>query len=304
MLALLARLALALELTAYVGVGWLLHRQAGWHPVALVMAAVACALGVRLLLVCFTCAMGGWVHRSPRCVAHELGAAGTLAYVLGEYRALLEDNLVNLPWERLVVRADPPARPSSRLPVILVHGYFSNRGFFRQLVPALEAEGIAPLFAPNFNVIFEDIEHFATELHQEIERIATATGQPRVILACHSMGGLAARRYVMEHGAARIERLVTIATPHHGTAMAALGLGANARQMYQHSAFLQALEASEGATPPSFPAISIYSPHDNLVAPQETSRLPWARNIALPGLGHVAILRSWALIVALRDELR
>ena len=35
---------------------------------------------------------------------------------------------------------------------------------------------------------------------------------------------------------------------------------------------------------------SIWSAHDNLVAPQETSRLEGAKNIALAGLGHVAIL--------------
>jgi hypothetical protein len=49
---------------------------------------------------------------------------------------------------------------------------------------------------------------------------------------------------------------------------------------------------------------SIYTPHDNLVAPQETSVLPWAKNIAIPGRGHVDILGAAQLVDVLVMELR
>ena len=49
---------------------------------------------------------------------------------------------------------------------------------------------------------------------------------------------------------------------------------------------------------------SIYTPHDNLVAPQDTSRLSWARNIAIPGRGHVDILASERLSAIVLKELR
>lgn len=304
MIALLVRFSLAAELASYLVVGWMLHHYAGWPVAAVVGAAFASSLGVRLALVCFTCTTGGWFQRTPRVAEHYLGAAQTFRYVLGEYRALLEDNYVNLPWERLVLRRDPVPAPGPATPIILVHGYFSNRGFFRHVARVLDGGGFGPVHAPNFSVILQDIEHFADELHEAIERIALASHAQQVILVCHSMGGLAARRYVRDHGERRIARLVTIATPHQGTAMATLGLGANARQMQRGSAFLRALADSEAARRPGFPATSIYSPHDNLVAPQDTSRLPWARNVALPGLGHVAILHSPALFAVLVDALR
>lgn len=120
---------------------------------------------------------------------------------------------------------------------------------------------------------------------------------------CHSMGGLAARRYLVDHGDARLDRLITIASPHHGTALASLGIGANARQMRRGSEFLRGLEAAEARTQRAFPATSIYSPHDNLVAPQDTSRLPWAQNLAIPGLGHIDILASERMYRALLKEL-
>jgi hypothetical protein len=85
---------------------------------------------------------------------------------------------------------------------------------------------------------------------------------------------------------------------------ARFGLGANARQMMRGSAFLAALRELEADGRHACHVTSIYTPHDNLVAPQETSRLPWARNIAMPGRGHVEILGSAELLQALIAELR
>jgi hypothetical protein len=72
--------------------------------------------------------------------------------------------------------------------------------------------------------------------------------------------------------------------------------------MREGSEFLAALEASE-AQGARVEALSIYSPHDNMVAPQASSRLPWARNVALPGLGHISIAQSQALLRVLLPEL-
>jgi hypothetical protein len=45
-------------------------------------------------------------------------------------------------------------------------------------------------------------------------------------------------------------------------------------------------------------------PHDNLVAPQDSSILPRARNVAIPGRGHVDVLESKRLVELLFEELR
>jgi triacylglycerol esterase/lipase EstA (alpha/beta hydrolase family) len=296
----LARVVLAgllLEIVVYASVAAWLHLGRGWSMAALAMAAVAVALLARLLLVGFTFSLG-WLHRSPREPAHRITAGATLRMVLREWRAVLADNFAYLPFERVALRADRP-RPSAQPPVVLVHGYLSNRGYFRPLVRSLESrDPHRAVFTPTFSVLFTTIERFAAELHEAIESVVRVTGQPRVILACHSMGGLAAREYLRAHGPSRVERLVTIASPHHGTAIAALGLGQNARQMGRRSAFLQRLAASEGEGGPGVDAVSIWSAHDNLVAPQEASRLPWARSVTLAGIGHVSILSSPALFEA------
>ena len=99
-------------------------------------------------------------------------------------------------------------------------------------------------------------------------------------------------------------KLVTIASPHFGTVHARLGGGPNARQMHRGSRFLLELGEKEGEKGPACRVVSIYSPHDNLVAPQQTSRLPWATNIAIPGRGHIDILSAPELIRIIVEEVR
>ena len=70
------------------------------------------------------------------------------------------------------------------------------------------------------------------------------------------------------------------------------------------SPFLQALARDEAARLPRVPTTSIYSVHDNLVAPQETSRLEWARNVAVAGVGHVAIIGWEPMFELVLEELR
>ena len=304
MLARALRIAQLLELAACLLAGGWLHASRGWGPLAVALGTVAWFLGIRLVLVLFSNGLA-WIYRTPRAAGEEIGLAGTLRLLLGEWRALLLANLVYLPWEDAAVRPDPPAAPAERIPVVLVHGYFANRGYFRPLLQSLESLGIAPIFVPTCDAALgAPVEAFADELHACIERIVARTGQPRVVIVGHSLGGLAGRTYLVRHGTRRVERLVTLGTPHHGTVLARLGPGANARQMEPRSRFLQELERDEARAAGRPPTLSIYSRHDNMVFPQATSRLEAARTVAIPGVGHIAMLRSPLLLQVLVAELR
>ena len=297
------RIMLALELAAYAAIAHWLHFVFGWSYARLAVVAIAALFLSRLAMVTLSTSLGHFA-RAPRPATHHIGTAAAIALVLREWRAVLANNFVYLPWHEYTMRKDPELAPTADIPVVLVHGYFSNRGYFRKLVQRLEARGVGPVFTPNFSAAFATIEDFVAELHREIERIAAATGQQKVVLVCHSMGGLAARAYLCSHGSARVKKLVTISSPHHGTVHALLGAGANARQMHRRSKFLQELCEKEARRAAGCGVTSIYSTHDNLVAPQETSRLEWAKNVALPGFGHLDILRSPRLAQVLLEELR
>jgi triacylglycerol esterase/lipase EstA (alpha/beta hydrolase family) len=114
------------------------------------------------------------------------------------------------------------------------------------------------------------------------------------------MGGLAARAYLRRRGATRVAGLVTLAAPHHGTEIARLGLGCNARQMEPNSEWLRSLNAQP---PPPIPIASIWSRDDEIIDPPDTSRLPDARETILSGIGHMAMAFSPTVLACVDAEL-
>lgn len=302
MFANIVRLALAVELAAWAALGTWLAQHREWSAAAAIAAVVAGPMAVRLGVVCITFGLS-WLARSPRAPGELLGLAGTLALVAGEWWVMVRNNFVWLPFERAVLRDDPPLAPSARVPVILVHGYLSNRGTLCVLARALDGAGIGPVFVPSLPAVLAPIETFAAHLERVVREVTEKTGRPRAILVCHSMGGLAARAYLKAHGPARVAGLMTLGTSHHGTVLAALGPGRNGRQMRIGSEFLRDLARGEGAKGPGCEALSIYTVHDNLVAPQDSSRLDWARNVAIHGVGHLAMILDARVHRAVLEEL-
>lgn len=283
MFANLVRLALVAEACAWGGLWtWL----GATLPAALAATLAGAAL-LRLAIVALSFALS-FAARSPRAPGERLGPVATLALLAGEWGAMLANNFLWLPLERAILRPDPLPARAARLPVIVVHGYFSNRGTVSALVRVLDRAGAGPVLAPSLPAVLAPIATFARHLGRVIDEVNAATGS-RVILVCHSMGGLCAREYLRTHGASKVAGIVTVGSPHHGTSLAALGAGRNAREMRRGSGFLAALAQAEAGGAPC-PALSVYTMHDNLVAPQDSSRLAWARNAAIAGVGHVAML--------------
>jgi triacylglycerol esterase/lipase EstA (alpha/beta hydrolase family) len=99
-----------------------------------------------------------------------------------------------------------------------------------------------------------------------------------------------------------VARVITLGTPHHGTALARFGLGQNAFQMRDDSAWLRALASNEDAAVRAL-VTSVYTHHDNIVSPQESSRLEGARNLEFGGVGHVALGSNPRVLAAVMQEL-
>ena len=174
-------------------------------------------------------------------------------------------------------------------PVLLVHGYGANGGFWAHLAAQLEAQGFSHATV-DLEPVFGDIDDYALQLEQAVQALLAASGSAKVVIVAHSMGGLAARAWLRRFGAAHVARIITLGTPHHGTDLAHMGPGHNARQMRRGAEWLAQLDADDRAQRSLF--TSIYSYHDNIIAPQDSCHLPGARNIALPGIGHVAMGRD------------
>jgi triacylglycerol esterase/lipase EstA (alpha/beta hydrolase family) len=227
-----------------------------------------------------------WIWRTPRPPNAQLDFAGSVRLFVGEVLAVaMSWPLIAL--HRLVIR-DPLPAPR-QLPVILVHGVLVNDGVWFTMRRYLARQAVGAIYTINYGPPYGDIEHFAEQLGAKIESVCAATGATRVVLVCHSMGGLVARAHLRQRGPARIERIITIGTPHHGSVFARGVVGRCLAQMRPGNAWLAELNRDE-AKPPPVPITSIWSRHDSLVAPQGSGELACAENVPLVGVGHNALL--------------
>jgi triacylglycerol esterase/lipase EstA (alpha/beta hydrolase family) len=184
---------------------------------------------------------------------------------------------------------------STRPAVLLVHGYGCNSGYWHRMSRRLQAEGISHR-AVELTPAFGGIDDMLPAIARGIAQLCAETGRGRIVVLAHSMGGLAMRAYLCGHDDDRIEKVITLGTPHHGTRVARLGIGLNSMQMRRVGDgadarpcdWIDALCAQETMLVRRR-FVSIYSHHDNIVVPQMSSHLPGARNLALAGIGHVEL---------------
>ena len=250
---------------------------------------VAVAFIVMRMLVVLGSFLSAWIYRAPRPPEMRIGPLQTLGLLLSEYMALMLLYILIQPLEVLINRrVDKHA--SSRAPVLLVHGFFCNGAFWWVFRRSLSKYGFHHHYTINLEPPFAGIEHYAAQVADQVERICRETGADRVILIAHSMGGLVCRCYLQTLGdTAPVLQLITLGTPHHGTQLAKLVDAENTRQMQPGNDWLQALNQEESG---SVPITSIYSWHDNVIAPQDSAQLPQAKNIAVAGIGHLGMAFS------------
>jgi len=276
--------ALAAEIIFYV---WLFITlpEHGWHLAAVLLLVVVIASCWRLSHAAGSATVSGVIRfwQGRRDVG--MVKAFTIEFV----SRLISFN-VTQPFVQWVMPHEPMLE-SDATPVLLVHGYFCNRGIWATFCARLRNAESMPIYTYTFSPPFGKIETFAMQLHARIEAICEATGQKKIILIAHSMGGLVVRKYMLAHGRARVAHLITIGSPHHGTKLAYFGIGKCAQQMRPNSRWLQALAVGEHKQlmPPT---TAIYTINDDVSYPPESSSLAWATNIAVRRVGHVGLLFS------------
>ncbi|HUX25133.1 MAG TPA: alpha/beta fold hydrolase [Burkholderiales bacterium] len=286
MLARALRRLLLIELIIYIAFGWSLVHGAGWTTLAAGTFVLGFALGIRALGIALTFALAGRYDAKPP--GNRIGFGGWLRTYFAELGAYIALYTLLQPFEALFTRAQRPCPPAqAQLPVLLLHGYICNRGFMLPLQRFFERHGLTT-FSHNLEPVYAGIDSYCDGLARRIEEICAATGAGKVVILGHSMGGLAARAYLRQHGAARVAALITLGTPHHGTALARLGAGENASQMVPGSAWLRLLNQHLIA----IPVVSVFSHQDNIVSPRDSAALAGAKLVELYGVGHLTMAFS------------
>jgi hypothetical protein len=178
-------------------------------------------------------------------------------------------------------------------PVLLIPGYFSNRGIWLFFTKLLRGLGAGHIHTIDPKPMWGDIRDHAKQVADAVDAILSTTGASQVHLVGHSMGGLIARYYI-EHlgGAGKVGACVMLGTPNHGTFMSRIGVGVCAKQMQPGSEFLEELNKFESIEK-RVKYVSIRSTFDNMLVPSSNAILGGTtKNIALDHMGHLTMLYS------------
>jgi triacylglycerol lipase len=175
-------------------------------------------------------------------------------------------------------------------PLILIHGIDDSVILFEPLKAFLQGRRTIHYFdlVPNNGEV--GLEKLAGQVATYISN--QFCGRVKLDLVGFSMGGLVARYYIQRmSGLGRVQRLITVSTPHRGTWTAFLRWNTAARQMRPGSEFLEDLNKdSEVLRRIQF--TSIWTPFDLMIVPAASSVMPEARSIPINVLAHPLMMRD------------
>lgn len=197
----------------------------------------------------------------------------------------------------------PGAKPDIKPTLFLVHGIGDTARVFNPMVAYLRDRGWTAIHAINLQPNNGDVglDRLAQQVQASIEAVSPE-GTP-VDLVGFSMGGIVSRYYVQRLGGAeRIQRLITISSPHNGTWMGYFRHNPGACQMRPQSAFLQDLNASVVELA-QVDFTSIWTPYDLMIVPARSSCLPVGTMQQFPVLAHPLMLTNQRVLGAVATAL-
>ncbi len=190
-------------------------------------------------------------------------------------------------------------------PVLCVHGFTQDASNWRRVRQALHARG-REVDAVSLGYPPRAIDTYAGKLEAHLVGLVARADGP-VDVVCHSMGGVILRIVLQRRPdlGARLGRVVTVATPHLGTAAAVGVLLAETRLLSRRSATLRALPMLDVLAPHAR-IVSIGSLDDATVYPEHSTRGGGVHH-TLSRLGHAGLIvdpEGVDLIVAAQDAPR
>lgn len=215
-------------------------------------------------------------------------------------------NTFHQPWARHITGvhlAGKEWRKSKPLPVLLIHGYLCNAGVWVSTRRKLEHLHISN-HAITLEPAIGSIRRYASQIDEAVNDLMEKTGAPQINVICHSMGGVAVRYYATEHGHDKIAQVLTLGSPHYGTALSLLGIGKNVKQMMWGGFFMRSLR--EHPTDKEFQKkiTSLWSPQDTIVSPPGSSKLEFAKNLMVRGCGHMYLIHHPATVTLMEEWLQ
>lgn len=252
--------------------------------VALGVAAAIAALPVILTVILTVGIVLAWLRRALFFARHG-GAQPPrrLPFAVSLLRELWAQ-LQIVGWS-LLRKGQRLPTPGGDPPVVLIHGLMANGTSMWALQRALHAAG-RNTGAPHLGGALRPIAAYAERLAAFLERSAGP-----VDIVCHSLGGIILRACLEKHAELRprIRRVVTVASPHHGSGAARWLPIPEARALVPGGAFITALPSLR-ALLPGARITTFASRHDCVVYPHTTSQVDQATNHELDDVMHAELI--------------
>lgn len=189
-------------------------------------------------------------------------------------------------------RHQPRLPRTDDTPILLVHGYACNSSCLLWLKWQLHRRGHRRVRAVSYLPPFGNVHRLVPQIKQHIRGLLADTGAARIHYIAHSMGGVLVRDVLGDpEFADRIDKVICLGSPHHGSRIADLVapfVPGAARQMRYGSRYVKSLPA----TPGSARYYSIHSQLDDLVLPVNSAVVDGMRQITVDYLGHCSLLYS------------
>ena len=210
------------------------------------------------------------------------------ARLLGDY-----PNALRFRMRAARVWAVPASFADGRLrPVVILPGIYESWHYLRPIAEQLNADGHPVHVIPTLGLNRAPIPATAALVHAQL----VDRGLTGVVLVAHSKGGLVGKHVMaLDDRGGRVDRLVAIASPFNGSAMARIAPNPALRAFLPEDPVIAALAAERAV---NARITSIYPSFDPHVP--DGCELEGARNVELPVIGHFRILLFPALIDAVR----
>ncbi|MEM7583301.1 MAG: alpha/beta fold hydrolase [Acidobacteriota bacterium] len=241
-------------------------------------------------------------YRRLGATAPRLGFTGSLGYY---WRALIA-NLTMAWWMVAAFGRDGLRQPTGDVTgpaVLCIHGYLRNGtcmwGYRRALARRGRSTAAVSMGRP-----LRTIEDYVPPVANALRNLTAAHPGEQIDIIAHSMGGVVLRSVLATEPelAAAVHRIVTLGSPHRGTAaVAGLPGVRETRQLNPQSAFVHQLPDFRTSVPQA-EVVTVAAELDFVVYPRDTSHLEGSETLDLP-TSHPGLLTERPVIERVVDEL-
>jgi triacylglycerol lipase len=190
-------------------------------------------------------------------------------------------------------------------PIVFVHGFGASGAIWTTMTDRLKTDGWTdtPLVTWTYDSNQSNVT-IAQQLQTKVDSLLAATGAKKIDIITHSMGGLSSRYFAKNlQGSEKIDALVFLGTPNHGTTLAGLCGIQPCLEMRPGSSFLTALNAVD-ETPGSARYATWWTPCDQVTTPPESVVLDGASNTQTACMGHSDLYINSTVYAQVRDWIR